>query len=80
MSGTQGERVDVPVGEEFEAVPADKAHSTLKEGLRSCRAVVKNYRSLLWANVDVASAQAGELSEAELDGRSVPGALPSEDS
>lgn len=32
--------------------PVEEAHSRLAEGLKSCRAVVNNYRSLLTSDLD----------------------------
>lgn len=58
--------VDVPGLDGSGQVPVEVANSQLTEGLRSCRAVVKNYRSLLASSEAYASESSLEPLNAEL--------------
>ena len=45
----------------------DAASSQLNEGLRTCRSVLSNYRSLIAGEGDVEDAQAGFIESGEAD-------------
>jgi hypothetical protein len=42
----------VSIGDRQESGPIEEANTRLAEGLKSCRAVIRNYRSLLMVELD----------------------------
>lgn len=54
-------------GEGSKGVLFEEAHSTLAAGLKSCRAVVQNYRSLLSAHAAPDAPVQGDMREMSLE-------------
>lgn len=67
----------MPIGDVPEDAPLD-AHLTLAAGLKSCRAVVDNYRLLLSENADIGTANPAETQLFRLETSEPPASPPEE--